>query len=142
MTKFFDPQDEELRKFYLEESFIADVQYEICRLMKEKDVSRAALARRLGLSAPLVTQMLGNKGSNLTLRTVAKIFAALGEKPALLCERGQATSERAAGIDEGPSWAAIAGHGKDAWSVDIRTAEAANDGGAVVWLETYRRRVA
>ena len=80
MDDFFGFESASFQEALVEESFVAGVQHEISRLMKSKGINRAELARRLNVSAPAVTQMLGDEEANLTLRTVAKIFSALEEK--------------------------------------------------------------
>ena len=71
--------------FEAEEGFLFEVQYAIEALMKDKAVSRKKLAEMLGVSASRVTEMLSDEGANLTLRTVGRIFAHLGEAPEITC---------------------------------------------------------
>ena len=49
---------------------------DLCRIMKEKRVSRAELARRIGTSRAYITQLLGG-GANFTLQTMVKLAMAL-----------------------------------------------------------------
>lgn len=49
---------------------------DLCRLMKEKKVSRAELARRIGSSRAYITRLLGG-GANFTLHTMVKLAMAL-----------------------------------------------------------------
>jgi plasmid maintenance system antidote protein VapI len=49
---------------------------DLCRIMKEKRVSRAELARRIGTSRAHITQLLGG-GANFTLLTMVKLAKAL-----------------------------------------------------------------
>ena len=49
---------------------------DLCRLMKEKDISRAELAKRLGTSRAYVTKLLGGN-ANFTLATMVKLAFAL-----------------------------------------------------------------
>jgi len=49
----------------------------ICRIMQETGVGRAELARRLGKTKGYVTQLLDGR-ANMTLRTIADVFTALG----------------------------------------------------------------
>lgn len=63
-------------KALAQEQLIADIQEEICRLMKEGKVSRNELALRMGKSKGFITQILSND-RNLTLRTIADVFTAL-----------------------------------------------------------------
>ncbi|HYO15040.1 MAG TPA: helix-turn-helix transcriptional regulator [Thermoanaerobaculia bacterium] len=55
---------------------IVDFTEDICRLMKEKDVSKAELARRLGTSRAYVTKLLGGN-ANFTLATMVKVAMVL-----------------------------------------------------------------
>lgn len=55
---------------------IDDFVLDICRLMEEKKVSKAELARRLGTSRAYVTKLLGGN-ANFTLTTMAKVAMAL-----------------------------------------------------------------
>lgn len=76
---------DEFELLVAEEEMIADCQMYIHLQMKEKGVTKADLARLLGVSKASVTQMLA-PDSNLTLRRVARVAALLGEK-ATICER-------------------------------------------------------
>ncbi|HEX6904028.1 MAG TPA: helix-turn-helix transcriptional regulator [Thermoanaerobaculia bacterium] len=49
---------------------------DLCRLMKEKKVSRAELARRIGTSRAYITKLLAG-GANFTLTTMVKLAMAL-----------------------------------------------------------------
>ena len=49
---------------------------DLCRIMKEKRVSRAELARRIGTSRAYITRLLGG-GANFTLLTMVKLAMAL-----------------------------------------------------------------
>lgn len=63
-----------------EEALVADVQFAIHNLMEKKGVSRSNLATKLGISAARVSQLFQDDAQNLTLRTIARIFAVLGEE--------------------------------------------------------------
>lgn len=62
---------------YWLEGPIVDFTEDICRLMKEKNVSKAELARRLGTSRAYVTKLLGGD-ANFTLGTMVKVAMVLG----------------------------------------------------------------
>ena len=79
------------KKLVVQERLIAQTQEEICRLMEAKDVSKAELAKRLGKTRSYVTQLL-DSGRNLTLRTIADVFAVLNEQPAILTRTEAATA--------------------------------------------------
>ncbi len=70
-------KDPEFLKALAQEGLIIDIQEEICRLMEENNISRVELAKRMGKTKGFITQIL-NSGRNLTLRTVADVFTALG----------------------------------------------------------------
>jgi transcriptional regulator with XRE-family HTH domain len=56
---------------------VTDFTEDLCRLMKENDVSRAELARRIGSSRAYITKLLrGN--ANYTLTTMVKLAMAVG----------------------------------------------------------------
>jgi plasmid maintenance system antidote protein VapI len=55
---------------------IAELTEDICRLMEEKQISRADLARRLGTSRAYVTKLLDGN-ANFTLATMVKLAMAL-----------------------------------------------------------------
>jgi transcriptional regulator with XRE-family HTH domain len=63
-----------------EDALIADVQFAIHNLLSEKGVNRAELAKRMDVSEAYVSQMFKDTTRNLTLKTVARIFCALGEE--------------------------------------------------------------
>jgi len=65
------------------EWFVADTQFRLHQLLEAKNVSRADLAKRLGMSRSRVSAMF-KASSNLTLETVAKVLAVLGETDAKL----------------------------------------------------------
>ena len=54
----------------------------IARLMEDRGVTKAELARRLGKSRAWVTQLLSGR-ANMTLRTFAEVTYALGAEVAL-----------------------------------------------------------
>lgn len=80
------PVDEAEAALFAQEDFVADIQALVHDLMERKGVSRAELARRLGVSKPRVTQFFASDGSNLTARTIARIFHSLDETAELTCE--------------------------------------------------------
>ena len=61
---------------YRFESVILDITEDICRIMKEKNISRSKLAEKLNISRPAVTRMLdGNP--NFTLKRLLAVSDAL-----------------------------------------------------------------
>lgn len=59
------------------EAFALSIQIAIQEQMSRKGVSKSDLARTLGVSAARVSQILAGHGSNLTLKTIAKVASAL-----------------------------------------------------------------
>lgn len=62
---------------YNVEGSILDFTEDLCRVMAEKDVSRAELARRIGTSSAYVTKILRGT-SNFTLSSMVRVAMALG----------------------------------------------------------------
>lgn len=75
---------------FAEEALIADVQFVIHNLMADRRLSRADLARELGVSQARVSQMFSDDAKNLTLRTLARIFRVLGQECRITCDRWEA----------------------------------------------------
>lgn len=63
-----------------EEEFIADAQMYLLNLMGKQGISKADLARKLGISKSAVSQMFGNEPTNFSMRKFARIAAVLGAK--------------------------------------------------------------
>lgn len=70
-----------------EAAFILSVQSEIQRMMNEKGMRARDLAKRLAVSEARISQMFGDQAKNLTLRTIAKIFFQLAERPMITTNR-------------------------------------------------------
>lgn len=144
MENFFDFSDVEFQEAYVEESFVAQVQHEISRIMKSKGVSRAELARRMKVSAPYVTQMLGDDDANLTLRTVARIFDALDEKASITPKSQVKTiilETKSAKLQQVPAgWGCVVSN--DRWSRDEelgRAQHSESSSDAEAWMGVVRK---
>jgi transcriptional regulator with XRE-family HTH domain len=61
---------------YWHEIPVVEFTEDLCRLMEEKQVSRAELARRIGTSRAYITKLLGGD-ANFTLMTMVKLAMAL-----------------------------------------------------------------
>ena len=86
MKEWLDESPEHARAF-LEQGLILDVTEAICEALEKRQMSKAALAGRLGTSKAHVTQLL-NGSRNMTLRTFAGIAFALDMIPTMaLTER-------------------------------------------------------
>lgn len=77
--ELFGPQSEGEKEIFALESLVFSVQVALQRAMTKQGVSAKELAERLGMTPARVSQIFSDKGPNLTLRTIAKIQAALGE---------------------------------------------------------------
>jgi len=63
-----------------EDNLIADVQFALHNLLEFKGMSRRELARKLGVSEARVSNFFHHDPRNFTLKTIARIFHALGEE--------------------------------------------------------------
>jgi transcriptional regulator with XRE-family HTH domain len=79
-------EDPEFRKMLSVESLVAEASETIARLMAERNVSKADLARRLNKSRSWVTQLLSGS-ANMTVRTLAEVAYALDAEVTLRAER-------------------------------------------------------
>lgn len=70
-----------------EEAFLLMAQTQMQRLLNEKQMRYRDLAARLGVSVARISQMFGDEASNLTIRTVARIYHHLGEEPMIISRR-------------------------------------------------------
>jgi len=61
---------------YLVAGLMIEINEQICLRMKELGVSLLELVRRIGKSQPYISKLL-NDGSNMTLKTIAKLAVAL-----------------------------------------------------------------
>lgn len=75
----FGPQNKDETAVFALEELRADVQYEMLKRMKEMGLSQASLAKKMGVSAAWVSQILDDD-ANLTLESIAKVFTALSSK--------------------------------------------------------------
>ena len=123
-----------------EESFILDAQMTVQRILNEKGITQAELARRLDVGESYVSQMLGDSARNFTLRTVARVMTALGETPHLTVTRRLADGEQPyqCEADFGP-WGEItimdAATGQPAFSWSAEEWAAANENHAMSLAE-------
>ena len=64
-------------RLYQQERAILDVTELVCKVMDEQHVNRSELARRIGKTKGYITQLLDGR-TNMTVRTIADVFTALG----------------------------------------------------------------
>lgn len=74
--------DEEGRKLYFREDLIFEITEEICKVMIEKQISKADLSRLTGVSKSNITQLLSGD-QNMRLSTIADLLYALDSKLAV-----------------------------------------------------------
>lgn len=70
---------------FAEEAFVVDVQILLNKIMKEKGLSRADLARSMNVSRARITQIFSDDCKNFTVRLLARAMHAMGESPELTC---------------------------------------------------------
>lgn len=70
----------ERNRIFAEEEAVVSVQSFLHELMEEKGLSRADLARAMGVSRARVTQLFSDECTNLTLRVLARAMFALNEE--------------------------------------------------------------
>lgn len=64
---------------FAEEGFVVDAQIFLNELMIEKNISRATLAKAMGVSRARVSQIFSDDCKNFTVRLLARAIHALGE---------------------------------------------------------------
>jgi len=72
-------KDDQFARLLAQEELILEMTETLCELLQKENITRQALAERLGKSKGFVSQVL-NGGRNLTLRTIADILNVLGYK--------------------------------------------------------------
>jgi len=82
--KWFKDELETVRKTfeYRLEKILIQLGEDICRLMRDQQISRAEVAERLDVSRAYVTKVL-NGNPNLTIKTLLKLSDALGRELAI-----------------------------------------------------------
>ena len=84
----------ENRLLWNQEQAILDATELICAIMKETNVSRAELAKRMGTTKGNITQIL-NGSRNLTIRTVSDVLTHLGHEFRAACKDRQSGASHA-----------------------------------------------
>lgn len=78
-----------------EERAIAHVQAMAIRLLEEKKIRKAQLARDLNVSEARISQIFRGDPSNLTIKTAAQLFYAMGEELVITCRKIDEMNARA-----------------------------------------------
>lgn len=71
---------------FAEEALVVDAQLFLHNLMEEKEMSRADLAKAMGVSRARITQIFSDDCKNFTIRLFARAASALNERVELDCE--------------------------------------------------------
>lgn len=89
-----------------EERFLLMAQVEMQRLLNDQGLKYKDLALRLGVSEARISQMFGDDANNLTIRSIAKIFHKLGEKPLIMSKAvyERRLAEARGASDPAPVW--------------------------------------
>lgn len=69
----------------IEENAVAHVQAMVLRLLDAKQITRARLAEKMGVSQAHVSQLLGDDPKNLSIKKAARLFHALDEELVMSC---------------------------------------------------------
>jgi transcriptional regulator with XRE-family HTH domain len=85
-NEMMDQQSSAQSVVAVEEGFVVDVQSFLAELMDARGVSRADLARAMGVSRGRVSQIFSDECTNLTVRLLARAVHALGEVPSIDCD--------------------------------------------------------
>lgn len=112
----FGPKNQEEAVIFEIEALRANVQYDILRALKESGLSQAQLARKMGVSAAWVSQLLSDE-ANLTVESIAKVYFALGRECAFSSNR-DARQKKVAGEAK-----AAPGEQKAAFDASVWTAD-------------------
>ena len=95
----FGPKNYDEAVIFKMEELRADVQYDILRCLKQSGLSQAQLARKMGVSAAWVSQLLSDE-ANLTLESIAKVYHALGRECAFTSQ-SSASEKKGSGEQRG-----------------------------------------
>lgn len=80
-------KNNEYEMILAEERAIAHVQAMAIRLLEEKKIRKAQLARDLNVSEARISQIFRGDPSNLTIKTAAQLFFAMGEELVISCRK-------------------------------------------------------
>jgi transcriptional regulator with XRE-family HTH domain len=95
-TKFDEfVADKRRRRIFEREALAFEASELICRLMEERKINKAELAKRMGASKSHVTQLLSGS-RNMTMHTLAGLSFALGHKIEIKALPLEGASERLA----------------------------------------------
>ena len=72
------PQSDQEQEIFAIEALVFEVQLELQKAIKDGNMNFAQLAEKLDMTPARVSQIFSSKGSNLTLKTIARIAFAAG----------------------------------------------------------------
>jgi len=87
------------------------IEHKIANLRKRRGLTQAALARRSGVSQPMIAQIESGKLNNLTLKTLARTARALGASLRIDLVPRQTTPRRSPASVKSRSGGRSSGHG-------------------------------
>lgn len=82
-----DDMTKEIELAMIEEGAVGSIQSMAIRLLRDKGISRADLAKEMGVTASYVSQLLGDEPKNLSIKKAAVLFHHLGEELRFTCSR-------------------------------------------------------
>jgi|HigsolmetaAR203D_1030402.scaffolds.fasta_scaffold14164_2 Predicted transcriptional regulator len=100
------PAKEEI---FAEEDLVIDVQFLLQELLNDKQINRAQLASMTGLSRARLSQLM-RSDANPTLRTLARVFHALGEELFVTTKKRRDDAAKLLKADA-PPWTSVANDG-------------------------------
>lgn len=99
---------------FIYEGLILDISYQLKKLMEKKKMTKKQLAEKMGVKPSYITKIFS--GSNISIKTIAKVLAALEiDAEILLRERKTESSYDEDGLEKGRN---IIKLGKDILEVD------------------------
>lgn len=120
---------------FAEEGFVVDAQIFLNELMLEKQISRADLAKAMGVSRARISQIFSDDCKNFTVRLLARAIHALGEE-AFITHRRAYEALTTAWQEEGASKEAFS-NVLPMWSEEASNDDDCDDNSAK-WLEYAR----
>jgi predicted XRE-type DNA-binding protein len=99
-AKASEVSPEEYAAIEAEERFVYETQKAVRNLLKDNDMKASDLARLLRVSEARVSQMLGGEARNLTLRSLARIFHAVGSRCVVAREDARQATKSEAPVEQ------------------------------------------
>jgi predicted XRE-type DNA-binding protein len=93
----------EKKAVFAEEGFVVDAQIFLNELMIEKSMSRADLAKAMGVSRARISQLFSDDCTNFTVRLLARAIHAMGEEAVVTHRRQLEALKRPKNVDSAPA---------------------------------------